>query len=339
MQKKAKLILTEAKEAFEKSPTTKLLYDLKVKYLGKQGLFSELMKGLGKLSKEDRPQVGKEVNIVKNELESAYQVRLQQLDDLEMNKKLQTEHLDLTLPGPDAPRGNQHPLTQTMQEIVGILSKIGFTVRTGPLIETDWYNFEALNIPKDHPARDMQDTFYIDDTHVLRTHTSPVQIHTMQDEKPPIRILSPGSVFRCDADVTHSPNFYQIEGLLIDKDVSMAHLKGTISFFVKQYFGTKIKTRFRPSFFPFTEPSAEVDCSCPQCNGKGCRICSHTGWIEIGGSGLVHPNVIKSAGLDSDEFTGYAFGFGVERMAMIKYGVDDIRLFNENDVRFLGQFN
>ncbi len=225
-----------------------------------------------------------------------------------------------------------------INEITDILARIGYSVRTGPFIEKDWFNFEALNIPADHPARDEQDTFYVDDGHVLRTHTSPVQIHTMMDEKPPIRVVAPGSVFRCDNDISHSPNFHQIEALLVDRKVSMANLKGTISFFVKEFFGKDIKTRFRPSFFPFTEPSAEVDCSCPICKGKGCRMCKGSGWIEIGGSGLVNPKVFEQVGLDPKEWQGFAFGFGIERMAIIKYGIEDIRLFSENDVRFLEQF-
>ena len=246
--------------------------------------------------------------------------------------------MDLTLPGPQIPLGAKHLIPSVIDEIVDILSRIGFSVRTGPFIEDDFHNFSALNIPADHPSRDMQDTFYIDETHVLRTHTSPIQIRTMETEKPPIRILAPGGVFRHDYDASHSPHFHQIEALLIDKNVSMADLKGTISYFIKEFFGSNIKTRFRPSFFPFTEPSAEVDCSCPLCEGKGCKMCKQTGWIEIGGSGLVHPAVLKSVGIDSKEWQGFAFGFGIERMAIIKYGVNDIRLFMENDMRFLEQF-
>ncbi len=338
IQEKAKEIFDRASEEIGSVSTTKDLYELKVKYLGKSGEFSLLMRDLGQLSKEDRPIVGKEINVLKRQLTEMLDDKQQALQSSEMAEKLEKDRLDLTLSGPTRVRGSRHPLSLVMEEIVDILANIGFSVRTGPLIESDWYNFEALNIPKDHPARDMQDTFYIDETHVLRTHTSPIQIRTMEKEEPPIRILAPGSVFRCDSDVTHSPNFYQIEGLLIDKEVSMAHLKGTISYFVKSFFGPEIETRFRPSFFPFTEPSAEVDCSCPKCKGEGCRLCSHTGWIEIGGSGLVHPKVIEYAKLDSKKWQGFAFGFGIERMAMIKYGIDDIRLFNENNTDFLSQF-
>jgi len=301
------------------------------------------MKETGKLPKEDRPAFGKEVNLLKKNIEEAYLAKELDLANVELALRLKTEKIDLTLPGVYRAVGRQHPLTLVIREIVDILSHIGFSVRTGPMIEEDWYNFEALNIPKDHPARDMQDTFYMDDTHVLRTHTSPIQIHTMENEKPPLRVLAPGSVFRCDSDVTHSPNFYQIEGLCVDKKVSMADLKGTISYFVNAFFGQDLKTRFRPSFFPFTEPSAEVDCSCPICKGKGCRVCSNTGWVEIGGCGLVNPKVLVHAKINAaersdDDYQGYAFGFGIERMAMIKYGIDDIRRFNENDMRFLAQF-
>lgn len=342
MESKLNQIYQQALQRLEGCTSPDELYKVKVDYLGKQGELSLLMKEMGQLPKEQRPASGKVVNEKKQSLEQLFFKQEEILKQKQLLQKLATEKWDLTLPGPAYTTGHRHPLSQVMEEIIAILSRIGFSVRTGPMIESDWFNFEALNIPPDHPARDMQDTFYVDQQHVLRTHTSPVQIHTMQKEKPPLRILAPGSVFRCDSDVTHSPNFYQIEGLYIDKEVSMAHLKGTISYFVKQFFGEGITTRFRPSFFPFTEPSAEVDCSCPICKGQGCRVCSHTGWIEIGGSGLVNPKVLIHAGLvteeDPNEWQGFAFGFGVERMAMIKHGISDIRLFNENDLRFLGQF-
>ena len=271
-------------------------------------------------------------------LQESYGAKESGLKSAEMSKKLESEGLDLTLPGPPIPLGAKHPITKVTEEIVEILGRVGFSVRSGPMVESDHYNFSALNIPENHPARDMQDTFYLNKNHVLRTHTSPVQIHTMENEKPPLRVLAPGGVFRNDSDASHSPHFHQIEALLIDRQVSMADLKGTISFFIKEFFGPQIKTRFRPSFFPFTEPSAEVDCSCPLCKGKGCRMCGHSGWVEIGGSGLVHPAVLKNAGLDTKEWQGFAFGFGIERMAIIKYGINDIRLFAENDMRFLRQF-
>jgi phenylalanyl-tRNA synthetase alpha chain len=322
---KAREILRRGLTAIEQAVSSSTLYESKVQYLGKQGELSLLMREMGQLSADAKPAFGKLMNELKAQFETG--------------ERLRRERLDMTLPGLRAARGGTHPLRQVSEEIIDILGRLGFSVRTGPMIERDFYNFEALNMPKDHPARDMQDTFYIDAEHLLRTHTSPIQIRTMEREKPPLRILAPGSVFRCDADVTHSPNFHQIEGLLVDRRVSMAHLKGTIAFFVREFFGQEIKTRFRPSFFPFTEPSAEVDCQCPLCRGSGCRVCQQTGWIEIGGSGLVHPRVLAAVKIDPAEWQGFAFGFGVERMAMIRYGIDDIRLFSQNDVRFLGQFS
>ena len=332
---KLEKIKDEAEKAIKKAKTSDELYQVKVQFFGKQGSLSLLMREVGSLPKEERPEFGQKVNVVRGALQSQYEEWETSLKQSELNEKLSRESLDLSLPGPAVSRGATHPIPRVINEIVDILGRIGFSVRSGPMIETDHYNFTALNIPENHPARDMQDTFYVQGGEVLRTHTSPVQIHTMENEKPPIRVLAPGSVFRCDSDASHSPNFHQIEALLVDKKVSMADLKGTISFFVKEFFGPEIKTRFRPSFFPFTEPSAEVDCSCPLCKGKGCRMCSQTGWIEIGGSGLVHPNVLKQAGIDSEEWQGFAFGFGIERMAIIKYGINDIRLFVENDTRFL----
>ncbi len=338
MKEKLEEIRAEAAQAFSKASNSQALYETKVQYLGKQGSFSNIMKEMGKLSAEEKPVFGKLVNEVKQALETLYAEKEQQLKSGELNEKLQSETLDLTLPAPHVPVGAQHPISLVTEEIVSILSRLGYSVRTGPLIEKDRYNFEALNIPKDHPARDMQDTFYVDESNVLRTHTSPIQIHVLESEKPPLRILGVGPVFRSDSDVSHSPNFHQIEGMLIDSKVSMADLKGTISFFVREFFGKDLKTRFRPSFFPFTEPSAEVDCQCPICVGKGCRMCKDSGWVEIGGSGLINPNVFKFAGVEYPKWQGFAFGFGIERMAIIKYGVDDIRLFNENDLRFLRQF-
>lgn len=353
LQEKLKEIYDNAVKAFEESQTRAELYDQKVKYMGKQGELTGLMKKLVELPKEERPAFGQLVNQKKQSLEALYETKDQALATHELAQKIASERLDLSLPGPQQALGHKHPIYLTITEMIEILSRLGFSVRTGPMIENDHYNFEALNFPKDHPARDMQDTFYIDEDHVLRTHTSPIQIRTLEattqsqssrsenqkrTESLPLRILAPGSVFRCDSDVTHSPNFYQVEGLWVDKVVSMAHLKGVISFFAKSFFGSKTQVRFRPSFFPFTEPSAEVDCTCPICSGSGCRICKDTGWIEIGGCGLVNPNVFKLSGLDPDQWQGFAFGFGVERMAMIRYGISDIRLFNENDLRFLEQF-
>ena len=333
-----KRVEEEATEAFVEALSSRQLYEAKVKFLGKQGAFAELMKLMGRLSAEEKPQFGKEVNLSKQRLEGRYQDAELKLKKQEMEERLARESLDLTLPGPEPLGGARHPLSLVINEVVEILAKIGYSVRLGPQIEGDWFNFEALNIPPDHPSRDLQDTFYIDSNHVLRTHTSPVQIHTLLNEKPPLRVLAPGSVFRCDSDVSHSPNFHQIEGMLLDKKVSMADLKGTLAFFIKELFGSSLKVRFRPSFFPFTEPSAEFDCSCPICKGKGCRMCKNSGWVEIGGCGLINPKVLMHAGVDPKQWQGFAFGFGIERMAIIKYGVEDIRLFNENDIRFLRQF-
>ena len=339
LKEKIDEIRRAAETAFRSAQTSKELYDAKVEFLGKQGSFSSIMKEMGKLSADEKPVFGKLVNEVKQGLEALYSSKETELKQNELDQKLQAEVLDLSLPADALALGARHPISLVIEEISGILSRLGYAVRTGPLIERDRYNFEGLNIPKDHPARDMQDTFYVDDTHVLRTHTSPIQVHVMENERPPLRVVGVGPVFRADSDISHSPNFHQIEGLCIDHKVSMADLKGTISFFVREYFGRDLKTRFRPSFFPFTEPSAEVDCQCPICNGKGCRMCKDSGWIEIGGSGLVHPNVLKFAGVPYPEWQGFAFGFGIERMAIIKYGIDDIRLFSENDVRFLRQFS
>ncbi len=339
MKEKIDEIRAQAVSAFEKASTSKELYDMKVQFLGKQGSFSALMKEMGKLPPEERPVFGKLVNEAKQVLEDLYGRREEALKEQELQARLASETLDMTLPAFAEPMGAKHPVSIVIEEISGILARLGYSVRLGPLIEKDSFNFEGLNIPKDHPARDMQDTFYIDDEHVLRTHTSPIQVHVLFNEKPPIRVAGVGPVFRCDSDVSHSPNFHQIEGFCVDRQVSMADLKGTISFFVREFFGPGLKTRFRPSFFPFTEPSAEMDCQCPICRGKGCRMCKDTGWVEIGGCGLVHPNVLKFANVPYPEWQAFAFGFGIERMAIIKYGIDDIRLFNENDVRFLRQFS
>lgn len=339
MKNKIEAIQAEASLAFERAASAKDLYDAKVQFLGKTGSFSSVMKEMGKLSVADKPVFGKLVNEAKQSLEALYLLREETLKNQELQSKLTSETLDLTLPGTLEPLGAQHPISIVIEEISNILARIGYAVRLGPLIEKDSYNFEALNVPKDHPARDMQDTFYIDQSHVLRTHTSPIQVHALFNEKPPFRIIGVGPVFRCDSDVSHSPNFHQIEGFCVDRKVSMADLKGTISFFVREFFGSGLKTRFRPSFFPFTEPSAEIDCQCPICSGKGCRMCKDSGWVEIGGCGLTHPSVLKFAGLPYPDWQAFAFGFGIERMAIIKYGIDDIRLFNENDVRFLRQFS
>lgn len=335
---KLNLKLNEALTQVQAAIDLQKLYDAKVAFAGKQGFLSEIMREMGKLPKEEKPEFGKQVNLVKVNFESAYAQAEAELQASALKDKIQRERVDVSLPGPEFEVGATHPIALMTNEVVSILGRLGYTVRTGPQIEKDWYNFEALNIPPDHPARDMQDTFYVDQDHVLRTHTSPIQIHTLLSQKPPFRTLAPGSVFRCDSDVSHSPNFHQIEGLLVDHKVSMADLKGTISYLLAEMFGTSVQVRFRPSFFPFTEPSAEFDCSCPICSGKGCRLCKQSGWIEIGGCGLVNPRVFDAVKLDSKQWQGFAFGFGIERMAIIKYGIDDIRLFFENDLRFLRQF-
>lgn len=338
LETKLEALLAQATEEISQAKDSTSLYNLKVKYLGKQGQLALMMREMAQLPKEERPAFGKRVNEKKSQLETTYTHKEQELEKQELNARIAAESLDLTLPGPQRNGGRRHPVSLVIQEVIEVLGRLGYSVRTGPQIEKDWYNFEALNIPADHPSRDLQDTFYIDENYVLRTHTSPIQIRTLENEKPPLRILAPGSVFRCDSDISHLPNFHQIEGMLVDRSVSMADLKGTISFFVREVFGPQMKVRFRPSFFPFTEPSAEFDCSCPICKGKGCRMCKNTGWVEIGGCGLINPKVLEHVRLDPKEWQGFAFGFGIERMAIIKYGIEDIRLFVENDVRFLRQF-
>ncbi|PIS10197.1 MAG: phenylalanine--tRNA ligase subunit alpha [Bdellovibrio sp. CG10_big_fil_rev_8_21_14_0_10_47_8] len=319
--------------------SSKDLYEVKVEFLGKNGFLTEIMKEMASLPKEEKPLFGKLVNEVKQALEQSYQQAELKLKAHEIEEKMANEEMDLTLPAVGGGnQGSEHPVAKVTDEIVRIMSRLGYSLRQGPWIEKDFYNFEALNIPANHPARDMQDTFFIDPTHVLRTHTSPIQIHSMESERPPLRILGTGAVFRCDSDISHLPHFHQIEGMCVDRHVSMADLKGTVSFFVREFFGAGLKTRFRPSFFPFTEPSAEIDCTCPICKGKGCSLCKSSGWIEIGGCGLINPKVFGFTGVQYPEWQGFAFGFGIERMAIIKYGVEDIRLFVENNLKFNQQF-
>ncbi|HFB67921.1 MAG TPA: phenylalanine--tRNA ligase subunit alpha [Calditrichae bacterium] len=307
---------------------------VRVKYLGRKGPVQQLFKQLGTLNPEDRPRVGKLLNTLRQELETAVKEKQQQFKTREKR-----ERIDLSLPGRKPPVGRKHPLTQTLDEIKAIFTAMGFTVADGPEVETDYYNFEALNIPKNHPSRNMQDTLYITEDILLRTHTSPVQIRTMQSQQPPVRIIAPGRVYRRDTpDASHSPFFHQVEGLCVDHGISFADLKAVISEFARKMFGTDIKVRFRPSFFPFTEPSLEYDFNCVFCRGKGCKVCKYTGWMEISGAGMVDPNVFKAVGYDPETITGYAFGMGVDRIAMLKFGIDDIRLFFENDMRFLTQF-
>lgn len=314
------------------------LDNVRVEYLGKKGSITSQMKNLGQLSAEERPAAGAEINKARDTVQDAIQTRKQALETDAINAKLAGEVIDVSLPGRGQHTGGLHPVTRTLQRIEAIFKAVGYTVETGPEIEDDYHNFEALNIPSHHPARAMHDTFYVDDTHVLRTHTSPVQVRTMENCEPPIRIICPGRVYRCDFDATHSPMFHQVEGLVVDKNISFADLKGTVDQFLKAFFETDVAVRFRPSYFPFTEPSAEMDIQCTQCRGKGCRMCKNTGWLEVGGCGMVHPNVFKASGVDPEVYTGFAFGMGVERLAMLRYGVNDLRLFFENDLRFLKQF-
>lgn len=316
------------------------LQDLKVKYLGKKGLLTKVLRGMGKIPKEQRPRFGQLANEVRTLLEGELDRRLETLLEKEQEEKLAREAIDITLPGHPVQRGHRHPLSLILDEIKDIFMAMGFEIAEGPEVEQDYYNFEALNIPKGHPARDMQDSFYINKEVLLRTHTSPVQVRTMERVVPelPVRIIAPGKVYRRDDDATHSPMFHQVEGLLVDKQCTLGDLKGVLLTFVRQLFGQEREIRLRPSFFPFTEPSAEVDISCISCKGMGCRVCSGTGWLEVLGCGMVHPNVLANAGYDPEEVVGFAFGMGVERLAMLKYGINDLRLFFENDARFIRQF-
>jgi phenylalanyl-tRNA synthetase alpha chain len=318
--------------------TTQDLEQVRVKYLGKKGVLTQLLRTMPSLPAAERPAVGRQANEAKVALEAALADRLAALGDAERRARLAAERVDLTLPGRRVVPGGLHPLSRVLDEIVDVFVGLGFAVAEGPEVESDHYNFETLNIPKDHPARDMQDTFYVAGDVLLRTHTSPVQVRTMETRQPPVRIICPGRVYRRDADVTHSPMFTQVEGLAVDRGISMGDLKGTLELFARELFGTDSRIRFRPSFFPFTEPSAEVDVLCFVCRGDGCRLCKASGWLEILGCGMVHPRILQRVGYDTEVYTGWAFGMGVERIAMLKYGVDDIRLFFENDLRFLAQF-
>lgn len=328
----------EALRCVEKSEDIKELNDFRVKFLGKKGRLTAILRGMASLSPEERPVIGKLANEIKEELEQKFSEKASELKEIAKNARLQQEKIDVTIPSKIFV-GHKHPLTLVLDEIKHIFLGLGYEVVEGPEVELDYYNFEALNIPKDHPARDMQDTFYITEEILLRTHTSPVQIRTMERRKPPIKVIVPGRVYRTDeVDATHSPVFHQVEGLVVGKGVTMADLKGTLITFVKTFYGQERRVRFRPSYFPFTEPSAEMDISCVACDGKGCRVCSYTGWLEILGCGMVHPNVLRNCGYDPEEFSGFAFGMGIERVAMLKYSINDMRLFFENDLRFLEQF-
>lgn len=341
MKEKLLALKEEALQKAAAAQDMKAVQDVKVEYLGKKGPITEVLRGMGQLSAEERPLMGQLVNDVRNEIEQALASKISELEAKLLDEKLAKESIDVTLPGRPVKGGSTHPLALVVEQIEEIFLGLGFKIAEGPEVELDYFNFEALNLPKDHPARDMQDSFYITDEILLRTQTSPVQARTMQKMKGdvPIKIICPGKVFRRDDDdATHSHQFMQIEGLYVDRDVSMSDLKGILLTFVKEMFSEDQQIRLRPSFFPFTEPSAEVDISCILCHGKGCRVCKHTGWIEILGSGMVHPHVLEMSGYDPKKYTGFAFGMGVERIAMLKYGVDDIRHFYTNDARFLKQF-
>ena len=339
MKEKLAKIREEILKQIDASENLDKLNEVRVSALGKKGALTELLKSMKEVAPQDRPKVGQMVNEVRAEIETALETEKAKLEDRVMEARLKNEVIDVTLPAKKNSVGHRHPNTIALEEVERIFVGMGYEVVRGPEVEKDYYNFEALNIPKDHPARDEQDTFYINEEIVLRTQTSPVQVRTMEQGKLPIRMIAPGRVFRSDeVDATHSPSFHQIEGLVIDKNISFADLKGTLEVFAKELFGPDTKTKFRPHHFPFTEPSAEVDVSCFKCGGKGCRFCKGSGWIEILGCGMVHPHVLEMCGIDPEEYTGFAFGVGLERIALLKYEIDDMRLLYENDIRFLKQF-
>lgn len=331
-------LVSQALEAVKQAADVNALEQLRVQYLGKKGELTQVMKTLGNIPAEERPRVGAMVNEAKERVQGELNARKSDMEAAALNARLAAERVDVTLPGRGQTSGGLHPVTRTMERIEEFFSRVGYAVAEGPEVEDDYHNFEALNIPGHHPARAMHDTFYFNANTLLRTHTSPVQVRTMESQKPPIRIVCPGRVYRCDSDLTHSPMFHQVEGLLVDREVSFADLKGTIAEFLQVFFEKDLQLRFRPSFFPFTEPSAEVDIQCVMCNGCGCRVCKQTGWLEVMGCGMVHPNVFRSSGIDPEQYQGFAFGMGVERLAMLRYGVNDLRLFFDNDLRFLAQF-
>ncbi len=340
MKEELRALKEKALSEVKVADSLEALKELRVKYLGRKGPMTEILRGMGKLLPEERPQIGQIANEIKNILEAEINKKTAFWEQKALEDKLANEKVDISLTGRRHREGHLHPITLTLREIKKIFMRMGFDVMEGPEIENDYYNFEALNLPQDHPARDMQDTFYITQEFLLRTQTSPVQVRTMQSREPnsPVRVIAPGTVYRCDYDATHSPMFHQVEGLLVDKNISLADLKGTLELFLREMFGSSVKIRLRPSYFPFTEPSAEVDISCVICGGKGCRVCKNSGWLEILGSGMVHPNVLRMSGYDAETMSGFAFGLGVERIAMLKYGIDDLRLFFENDLRFIRQF-
>ena len=332
-------LLEQAQQAIANAADLQQLDLVRVQYLGKKGEFTAQLKELGKLPGDQRKQAGQSINEAKRSFQQSLEARKATLEADKLNAQLAEQTIDVTLPGRGQDMGGLHPVTRTMERIQQLFAGLGFDVAQGPEIEDDYHNFEALNIPSHHPARAMHDTFYFDAKTLLRTHTSPVQVREMETTEPPLRLIAPGRVYRCDSDLTHTPMFHQVEGLMVDRDVSFSDLMGTLDRFLRLFFeNDALKTRFRPSYFPFTEPSSEVDIQCVMCEGEGCRVCSHTGWLEVLGCGMVHPEVFKHVGIDNEKFTGYAFGMGVERLAMLRYGVNDLRLFFENDLRFLKQF-
>lgn len=338
MREQLEKLRTEALRTIADAAGEDALQEARIRFLGRKGELTALMKGLGALSQEERPLAGQLVNSVRDQIESTLEAALLAAREREKAERLASERIDVTLPGRRQNIGTKHPVTLVIEEVADIFAGLGFSVAEGPEIEHDWYNFEALNFPPEHPARDMQDTFFVQNDLLLRTHTSPVQIRTMLKKKPPLRIIAPGTVYRCDSDATHSPMFHQIEGLMVDKGVTFGDLKGILTIFTNQLFGQRTGVRLRPSFFPFTEPSAEVDIACVICGGKGCRVCKNSGWLEILGAGMVDPEVYRHVEYDAEEISGFAFGMGIERIAMLKYGISDMRLLFENDVRFLRQF-
>ncbi len=335
MEQELQRLATEASKALESLETAEQLEEFRIRYLGRKGQFSTIMRQLGSVAKEDRPRIGQLANSLKNDLEEAFETKQAAVRAASVKGG---DRPDLTLPGRRPQSGTLHPVTRVMNEACAIFESLGFSVAEGPDVETDYYNFEALNIPAHHPARDMHDTFYISDSILLRTHTSPMQARIMKSRQPPLRVIAPGKVYRCDSDITHTPMFHQLEGFLVDSAVSFADLKGVLQVFTEKMFGRKLALRFRPSYFPFTEPSAEVDIACVMCDGGGCRVCKKTGWLEILGAGMIDPEVFAMVGYDAEAYSGFAFGLGIERIAMLKYGISDIRMFYENDLRFLEQF-
>jgi phenylalanyl-tRNA synthetase alpha chain len=332
------ILQQEALTAIEQASNVTVLEAIRVDFLGKKGKLTELLKGLVHLSAEDKPKMGQLVHLVKREISAGIEHKLLQLKDDALQRRLVEEHIDVTLTGRNIRPGSLHPVSQVKRRVNDYFSQLGFDIIDGPEVETEFYNFEALNIPSHHPARAMHDTFYFGDGRLLRTHTSPVQIRTMEQRMPPFRLIAPGRVYRCDSDLTHTPMFHQVEGLLIDQHATLSGLKGVLQDFFATFFGRELAIRFRPSYFPFTEPSAEVDIECTRCDGKGCRLCQHTGWLEVLGCGMVHPNVLRAVNLSPDDYQGWAFGMGIDRLAMLYYGVDDLRLMFENDLTFLKQF-